>query len=374
MRLCPLLFVFLIRALSAGEGPAAPAYPFWDGQESVAQYAERVGLPPTEMLECGNGVKLELVLIPAGKFIMGTPEPEAVDEESYLKKIEVGIALLAVSGVVLLVLLGTIIVQAIRKWRRPQFSLARFLAMALAAGVAVLSGMHWRHSVQALEKAKVEYQAAKVRFDEVAENDEKPAHPVTLTRPFYMGKFKVTEEQYQQVMGRNPSNLKGQDYPVRMMSWDDAQEFCKRLTAQTKWTVRLPTEAEWGYSCRAGTRTRYYSGDTDKDLDRVAWYEANSKGTVHPVGQKEPNAFVLFDMHGNVVEWCQDEYEDDYYSKSPTEDPQGPTQGGDRVVRGSSWLHDSWGCGAALRSRYTPSDRKFNISFGFRVVVSRSRS
>ena len=137
MRCGPLLFLSLLGPVSAGEGPAEPAYPLWDGQEPVARYAERVGLPPTKTLDLGNGVNLELVLIPAGKFIMGTPEPEPVDEAAFHKQIVTGQALLAASVGVLLVLLGTIIVQALRRRSRPQYSLARFLAMAVAMGVTV---------------------------------------------------------------------------------------------------------------------------------------------------------------------------------------------------------------------------------------------
>jgi formylglycine-generating enzyme required for sulfatase activity len=105
-----------------------------------------------------------------------------------------------------------------------------------------------------------------------------------LTKPFYMGKYDITQEQYQQLIGKNPSNLKGKDNPVENVSWDDAQAFCKKLSELTNQGVRLPTEAEWEYSCRAGTATTYYSGDDNKDLDRVAWYSANSKSATHPVG------------------------------------------------------------------------------------------
>ena len=371
MRLWLLLYFLLLQSLLANEGMADPVYPLWDGQETVAQYAQRVNLPPTETLDLGNGVKLELVLIPAGKFLMGTPEPEAVDEEGFHKKIEVGIALLVVSGAVLLVLLGTIVVQAIRKRRRPQYSLARFLAMAVATGAGLLSGMHAWYSSQALETAKAEYQAAQAHFDATS-SDEKPAHSVTLTRPFYLGKFEVTQEQYQQVMGQNPSNFKGQDNPVEQVSWDDAQEFCKRLGAKTQRTIRLPAEAEWEYSCRGGTKTTYYSGDMDKDLERVGWYAANAKNTTHPAGQKEPNAFGLFDIHGNVWEWCQDWFGDVYYSKSSAEDPQGPANGANRVLRGGSWGGNPGFCRSALRVGLNPDDRY--SSLGFRVAAPASRT
>ena len=277
----------------------------WDGHESVDDYAKRCKLPPTKTLELGNGVKMELKLIPAGKFIMGTPEPTPVDE-----KIVVG---------------------------------------------------------QALLKARAEYAEAKARYDAV-DPEQKPGHTVTLTKPYYMGKYDVTQEQYQVVIGKNPSySFKGNDNPVENVSWYDAQMFCKKATAQSKQAVRLPTEAEWEYACRAGTSTTYYSGDTEKDLDRVAWYSANSNGTTHAVGQKEPNAFGLYDMHGNVWQWCQDWYAEDYYGKSAAENPQGPTQGTYRSKRGGSWGFNAMGCRATLRVAQIPVYRDYY--HGFRVAV-----
>ena len=365
MRLLSLFFFVLAGSLSASELPT-PAYPFWDAHESVADYATRVNLPSTKTLELSNGVKLELVLIPAGKFIMGTPEPTPVDEEGFHKKIVTGQALLAASLGALLVMLIVVVIRAVRQKRRPQLSLGRLLLVTVAAGGCVLSGLHWRYSGQTLEKANAEYAGAKARYN-AASSVEKPAHPVTLTQPFYVGKFDVTQEQYQQVMGTNPSYFKGKDNPVEQVSWDDAQAFCKKLSEQTTDRVRLPTEAEWEYSCRAGTKTTYYSGDTDKDLDRVAWYGANSKSTTHPVGQKESNFFGLYDMHGNVWQWCQDWYSENYYGKSEAENPQGPAQGAVRLLRGGSWDFNPMICRSANRCRYDPVNRYYNI--GFRVVL-----
>jgi len=364
VQFCATILCALVPLLARAGEPGK--YPLWDGQETIVQYAQRANLPPTKTLDLGNGVTLETVLIPAGEFVMGTPEPEPVDEEGFNKKVVVGQALLAAGGGVLLVLVGTVVVRAIRRRRRPQYSLARFLAMIVAAGGCVLSGMHWRQSVQTLAAAKADYAAAKARYDS-ASPDEKPAHPVTLTQPFYMGKYDVTQEQYQQVTGTNPSGFKGKNNPVEMVSWDDAQAFCKRLTEQTKQAVRLPTEAEWEYACRAGTTSTYHSGDTEADLARVGWYYANSTNTTHPVGQKEPNAFGLYDMHGNVWQWCQDWYGENYYGKSEAENPQGPAQGAYRVLRGGSWYRHPLFCRSANRYRYYPVNRY--IIIGFRVVV-----
>jgi formylglycine-generating enzyme required for sulfatase activity len=367
-----------LAARAAEPNDTKSAYPLWDGQESIKQYAKRVNLPTTRTLDLGGGVNLELVLIPAGKFIMGTPEPKPVDEEGFRKKIIVGQAVFAVGIGALLVMLGVVIIRAIRQRRRPQYSLARFLAMILAASVAVLGGMHWWFSTCTLAQAQAEYKAALARFRN-SYDWEKPAHEVTLTTPFYMGKYEVTQEQYAQVMGTNPSQFKGADLPVETVSWDDAQEFCKAVAHFArlregdpgqqqfgKMLYRLPTEAEWEFACRAGTTTTYYTGDAEADLGRAAWYSANSGGKTHPVGQKEPNAFGLFDMHGNVWEWCQDYWQDQYEPEAAV-DPQGPPQGQRRVLRGGCWFYGPADCRSARRLGYCPGYRY--PLYGFRVVV-----
>jgi formylglycine-generating enzyme required for sulfatase activity len=271
---------------------------------------------------------------------------------------------------VLLIMFAVVLVRAKQEKRRPQVSLGLLTLATFAAGGCVLSGMHWRHSVKEFEAARADYAVAKARYAN-ANRIEKPAHQVTLTQPFYMGKYPVTQEQYQQMIGANPSQLKGnRDNPVETVSWHDAHEFCKKIAVQTKRTARFPTEAEWEYSCRAGTGTTYYSGDTDKDLDRVAWYDANGKRTTHPVGQKKPNAFGLYDMHGNVVQWCEDWHGEDYYGKSEAQDPQGPPQGFYRVLRGGSCNFGPSGCRSTDRHRRSPDD--LDSFTGFRVVVEPS--
>jgi formylglycine-generating enzyme required for sulfatase activity len=359
--LIPLIFLALGSVFAA-----EPPYPLWDGHESVVEYAKKVNLPPSTTLDLGNNVKLELVLIPAGRFIMGTPGPPPVDEDSYRKQIMIGKALLLASGGVLLVILAIVVIRAIRNKHRPQLSLGLLILMTLAAGGGVLSSLHWRQSAQALQTARIDYQKAKAHIDWVYQS-ERPAHPVTLSRPFYMAKFPVTQEQYAVVQGTNPSAFSGKDNPVEMVSCDDAQDFCKKLAAKTKQEVRLPTEAQWEHACRAGSTTTYYSGDTDSDLDRVAWYSSTSTHPPQPVGQKQPNTFGLYDMHGNVFQWCQDWWEDNYYGKSPSIDPEGPAQGEDRLLRGGCWCTDSSSCRSAYRSRYGPGYRCHYI--GFRVVV-----
>ncbi|MCY3017923.1 MAG: formylglycine-generating enzyme family protein [Planctomycetota bacterium] len=347
----------------AADAPPAP-YPLWDGQESIEQYAKRVNLPPTKTLDLGGGVNLELVLIPAGKFIMATPEPKPVDEDGFHKKIIVGKCVFAVGVGVLLVLIATIIARAIRHRHRPQYSLALFTVMTLVAGVAVLGGMHWWFSTKALAQAQADYKAALTRYQS-SYDWEKPAHDVTLSAPFHMGKYEVTQAQYAAVMGTNPSHFRGANLPVEQVSWNDAAEFCRKVSEKAGLVVRLPTDAEREYACRAGTTTTYYTGDTEADLGRAAWYSANSGGKTHPVGQKEPNAFGLYDMHGNVWEWCQDWYEG--YKPGAVVDPQGPPEGQLRVLRGGSWGNRAGYCRSAYRLRGFP-DYRFDF-IGFRVVV-----
>ena len=354
-----LLALLVLAGLNtvAAESPTPERpWPLWDNLESVEQYAQHVNLPPTKTLDLGKGVKLELVLIPAGQFIMGTPEPETPKET-----VAVGQTIVAVSGVCALGLLLVMAVRAVLKRQRPKFSLGWLLVFTFAVSVALYGGVRWHKTVLSWR----EFEAAQARND-AAYDKEKPAHPVTLTQPFYMGKFVVTQEQYQTMIGSNPSHFKGKDNPVESVSWDDARAFCKKLAEQTKQTVRMPSEAEWEYACRAGTTTTYHSGDAEADLARVAWYWENSKGTTHPVGQKEPNLFGLYDMHGNVWQWCEDW--DDYYGKSAVENPQGPAQGIYRLVRGGTWAGLPGACWSAHRVGYFPGDRGDFI--GFRVALA----
>jgi len=265
--------MFLCAACYAGESAKPPIPP---PPADVAAYAKERDLEPAMSLDLGKGVKLELVLIPAGKFLMGRPETEK---------------------------------------------------------------NRGRNRTQ---------------------------HEVTISKPFYMGKYEVTQEQYEAITGTNPSRFKGAKKPVEMVSWEDAQEFCKKLSAKTGKTVQLPTEAQWEYACRAGTNTRFYPGDADGDLDGVGWYVSNSGNTTHPVGEKKPNAWDLHDMHGNVVEWCQD-WSGEYEARAAT-DPTGPATGEGRVLRGGSWNDGPWDCCSANRSSIAPGVRYYD--FGFRLMLA----
>ena len=186
-------------------------------------------------------------------------------------------------------------------------------------------------------------------------------HEVTLTKPYYMGKYEVTQEQYEAVMGKNPSDIKGAKLPVANVSWLDCKEFIKKLNAKTNGGYRLPTEAEWEYACRAGTTTAYSFGDkmTPKDAN----YEDSKIGKPVEVGSYQPNAFGLYDMHGNVWEWCEDWHGE--YPFAVTY-PKGPATGENRVLRGGSFDLTVSSARSSYRLYITPTDR-FNF-FGFRLA------
>jgi formylglycine-generating enzyme required for sulfatase activity len=208
--------------------------------------------------------------------------------------------------------------------------------------------------------------------DQDAYDHEKPQHRVRITQPFYLGVTEVTQGQYRAVTGANPSSFQGSaDLPVEQVSWEDARAFCDKLNALEKRSLgdaiyRLPTEAEWEYACRAGTTTWFSFGDAEASLGEYAWFEANSGGKTHPVGQKRLNAWGLYDMHGNVWEWCSDGYTPDSYANSPGADPPGPSGAAGRVVRGGCWRDYPRVCWAANRSGCTAGDRYYDL--GFRVA------
>ena len=185
-------------------------------------------------------------------------------------------------------------------------------------------------------------------------DSERPVHRVRISEPFYMGKYEVTQAQWEAVMGTNSSRFKGNpNRPVENVSWNDVQEFIKRLNEQEGWEVcRLPTEAQWEYAARAGTTEQY-----ENDLDAIAWNRENSSGEPHEVGQKLPNAWGLYDMLGNVWEWVQDWYDRSYYQYSPIVDPQGPNTGVNRISRGGGWDGDARFVRAVFRGWYNPGIR-----------------
>ncbi|MFN5514770.1 MAG: formylglycine-generating enzyme family protein [Cyanobacteriota bacterium] len=207
---------------------------------------------------------------------------------------------------------------------------------------------------------------------------EKPVHRVTL-QEFYLGKYPVTQEQWQAIMGNNPSNFRGNLFirnpknPVEQVSWNDCKDFCEKLSHLTSQKYKLPTESEWEYACRAGTETRYYFGDSERMLGDYAWWYGNSDSTPHPVGQKPPNRWGLYDIHGNVWEWCEDNWHPNY-RLAPTDGSAWNDNSflkGGKVVRSGSWHSYLTSCRSAYRSL---SATDYCTSYvGFRVVCVRPR-
>jgi formylglycine-generating enzyme required for sulfatase activity len=224
--------------------------------------------------------------------------------------------------------------------------------------------------------------------EEGSEDDERQ-HEVTISRDYYLGAYEVTQGQYMKVMGKNPSHFQGEkvaerhpktgrvvkdvdssNFPVEQVSWEEAVEFCRRLSAlpeerKAGRVYRLPTEAEWEYGCRAGSKTAYSFGDDSRLLDDYGWYVKNAKQMTHPVGQKKANAWGLYDMHGNVWEWCSDWY--GVYPNVGETDPTGSSNG-TRVLCGGSWSDGAAYCRAAYRLWSDPTFRGNNG--GFRLALS----
>ena len=297
----PVMTAILPNGAAASARPSAskpattqPAYPLWDGNESVADYAKRAGIKDVQVtLALDGNVTMKLTLIPAGRFLMGSPRSE------------------------------------------------------------------------------------RLRVDEY------PQHEVTISNPHYMGVYVVTQSQWRTVLGTGVHEQRDKesnswpsgswplagvsaDSPMYYVSWDEANQFCVTLSQKVGKVVRLPTEAEWEYACRAGTRTRFWFGDDANNLGEFAWFLKNSDANSHPVGQKKPNNWGLYDIHGNVFQWCADWY-DVSYGESPVVDPRGPSASTGRVIRGGSWRETYRGCRSASRTSSAPFARGKDI--GFRVVV-----
>ena len=193
---------------------------------------------------------------------------------------------------------------------------------------------------------------------------------VTLTKPFYIGKYEVTQAQWQYVMGNDPARFKGADRPVEKVSWNDAMAFCKKLNdygyAPRGYKFTLPTEAQWEFAARGGNKSKGYEYSGSNDIKEVAWYDDNSGGQTHPIGEKKPNELGLYDMSGNVWEWCLDIY-GGYGDKKEVTDPTGPQDGSLPVIRGGGWDYYAAGCRVAFRHYGNPGSRYYY--YGFRLAL-----
>jgi len=216
-----------------------------------------------------------------------------------------------------------------------------------------------------------EFQMGSPESDSDAADHEKPQHLVKITKPFYLSAYEVTQQQYEKVMKLHPwtrkSNVqRGRDYPAVNVDWNDVVEFCRKLSEQEGVEYRLPTEAQWEYACRAGTTTVYSFGDDEAKLGQHAWYHANAWDSgeqyAHRVGQKVPNPWGLYDMYGNLWEWCHDRWAP-YRSEHILNDPMGPAQGKYRILRGGCFDLSTAPIRSIRRLMYVPKNRCFNIGF-----------
>ncbi|MGA2230576.1 MAG: formylglycine-generating enzyme family protein [Tepidisphaeraceae bacterium] len=199
--------------------------------------------------------------------------------------------------------------------------------------------------------------------DEAGHDSDETQHKVRITKPFLLSVYLVTQSEYAAVMGKNPSYFRGDDdLPVDSVSWNDAVEFCKKLSAKEGRTYRLPTEAEWEYACRAGS-TGPYAGDGK--IDDISWYWSNSGDVTHPVGTLQPNDWGFYDMQGDLWEWCADWYGP--YPPGDATDPTGPATGTSRILRGGTVEYDEQYCRSAFRNYYPPETQLYYI--GFRVAM-----
>ena len=259
--------------------------------------------------------------------------------------------------------------------------LIRFLAIGVVALCWMGSGVPVSGEEKvAIEKVVLDLGGVKMEFVRIKagkftmgskDRDQETPHEVTISKDYWMQTTETTQGQWEAVMGTNPSTFKGADLPVEDVNWEDCQEFLKKLNEKAKEqlkgkTAKLPTEAEWEYACRAGENGKWCFGDDENKLGDYAWYEMTARHQTHPVGQKKPNAWGLYDMPGNVWEWCEDWYGEKYPSEAVT-DPTGPATGDDRCLRGGCWKGIDGGTRSADRHRKPPTLRSYYN--GLRVAL-----
>jgi formylglycine-generating enzyme required for sulfatase activity len=237
------------------------------------------------------------------------------------------------------------------------------LSKAIQAGVQEIRLQAGTVSFELTRIPPGEFDLGSPDQEEGHQPNEGPVRRIRISKPFYLGRFEVTQAQYKSVTGLNPSNFEGPDLAMDQITYPKAVRFCELVTAHAGVRVTLPTEAQWEYACRAGTKTCFYSGNSPTDLDRVAWHSGNSGGRPQPVGRKEPNAFGLYDMLGNVWELCSDFLPD--YSNIQVTDPAGRDTAGP-AMRGGGWMDEPRNCRSATR---LASDVMFGGT-GVRIAVN----
>jgi formylglycine-generating enzyme required for sulfatase activity len=337
----------------------------------------RLGLSPTELFLRGGAAVVAIALFSAAFIQSGTlrkapqRDRETGNEITVAKKNEVSQKTPITS-------------QSQAELAAPQLLVSPFASATPELGQADCAAslglpVEWKNSLGMAFRLipPGEYEMGSAESEDGRSDAEGPQHKVRITRPSYLQSTVVTQGHWKQLMGTSPWSgeslvKEGSDYPAVYVSWDDAVAFCRRLSEQDGEEYRLPTEAEWEWACRAGSQTAYGFGDDSSQLGAYGWFEENAddigEAYAHRVGEKKPNGFGLYDMHGNVWEWSGDWFDKDWYGKSTVADPQGPSTGSLRVIRGGSWDFSTLRARSACRDRYSPDNRDFNL--GFRVLRS----
>lgn len=352
--------VLLALACWAGAGARAaePAWPMWEPGESIDAYAKRAGLAPSQSFDLGNGETLEVVLLPAGSYRMGTPPPEEPPDRWYY-----GWAIMFLGLIFLVSFVSLVIARVYHKKAKLQLSLRHLLLVLFSLAVAMMGYMRWREN-----EARWRMYREEMETYEYTASNERPAHKVTLAHPVYIGKYEVTEGQFVQVWEMNsrvpldpPDQAKSSILPEEAVDW------CRSLGARIGRTARLPAEEEWEFAARGGTQTAYFFGHSPA---RIKEYASVSRawGTGMPkVGEKEPNPFGLYDVYGSVREWChltQARYSaEEVIVGSPRE---GASQ---MVLRGGHCLNSPLEARSANRSIWIAPPIMHMRFSGFRVVV-----
>lgn len=282
-----------VRAAEAA--PPAPSWPMWEPGESIEAYAKRAGLEPAQSFDLGNGETLEVVLLPAGSYRMGTPPPEEPPDRWYY-----GWAIMFLGLIFLVSFVTLVIARVYHKKAKLQLSLRHLLLVLLSLAVAMMGYMRWREN-----EARWRRYERDLETYNYTESNERPAHKVTLTRPVYIGKYEVTEGQFEKVWPtRPPPPPPDLRKAVSHVPFRQAEDWCHALSGQLDRVVRLPFEEEWEFAARGGTETPFFFGTSENLLGTYAHVYEGRGAAAHAVGLKQPNPFGLFDVYGNVSEWC----------------------------------------------------------------------
>lgn len=363
-----LVYLPRVNASSTHYGECAlfPGWPFSPEEAKLRQQktAHVLRVPVEKLINLGNEVFIEFVLVPNGRFCMGTPSPIEPNWEDFRSSIRFNRAVTISVVVFVFSIFFLWLWRVFRLKTKMQISLKNLIIFLIIINIASVSGVKWWKWNNNFNKAKVEFEIAQTRFKN-SENWEKPAHWVIIGSPFYFGKYEISQEQYSVVMGNNPGLPKNPQFPVNGVSWEDAVNFCKKASDKAGVKLRLPTEAEWEFACRGGSLTQFFFGDSTENLNRVAWFSENAK-SIQKVGLKEKNPFGLFDIHGNVWEWCNDSFI--AYSLNIEGNMDGRSHPySERVLRGGSWGSSGLSCRSACRDKATPMGS--SRIWGFRLVL-----